>query len=343
MKSTDKLKNALNKKNIPTSLSHITHWISSGNMALNYIISGNFYKGIPNKRTSLFYGPSGTGKSFLLGNIARNAQQDGYHIIYFDSENSITSDFLEKIGVELDDDHFTPIRVHTIEETSEAIAEVFNTFDKDDKLAIFIDSLSMLEPEKTVEEFDKTGEMKADQGRKAKMLKTMVNMLNAKLSDRDMFCVMAGHAYESQDMYSGEKYVFSGGSSLIFVPSISVLLTKGKLKEGSEVSGFKLKAETKKTRFFKLGTKIELSVPYNKGMDPYDGVLEFLENDGYIKKNGAWYSYEHNGTTHKFQKKDFDDHYQYILPEEELMEPSQREEPIEPEVEPDELSDSETV
>ena len=47
-----------------------TDWISTGNYALNYLISGDFYKGIPLGKVTVLAGESGSGKSFIAsGNI----------------------------------------------------------------------------------------------------------------------------------------------------------------------------------------------------------------------------------------------------------------------------------
>ena len=52
-----------------------TDWISTGNFALNYLISGDFNKGIPLGKVTVFAGESGAGKSyFCSGNIIKNAQ-----------------------------------------------------------------------------------------------------------------------------------------------------------------------------------------------------------------------------------------------------------------------------
>ena len=39
-------------------------WIDTGNYCLNYLISGDFNKGIPLGRVTCFAGESGSGKSF---------------------------------------------------------------------------------------------------------------------------------------------------------------------------------------------------------------------------------------------------------------------------------------
>ena len=52
-----------------------TDWISTGNFALNYLISGDFNRGIPLGKVTVFAGESGAGKSYICsGNIVKNAQ-----------------------------------------------------------------------------------------------------------------------------------------------------------------------------------------------------------------------------------------------------------------------------
>ena len=42
-----------------------TDWISTGNYALNYLISGDFHKGCPLGKVTVFAGESGAGKSYF--------------------------------------------------------------------------------------------------------------------------------------------------------------------------------------------------------------------------------------------------------------------------------------
>ncbi|MCU6295154.1 DNA recombination/repair protein RecA, partial [Escherichia coli] len=76
-------------------------WISTGNFALNYRISGYFDRGIPLGKVTMFAGESGSGKSFIVsGNIAREAQQQGIFVVMIDSENALDSDWLQALGVD---------------------------------------------------------------------------------------------------------------------------------------------------------------------------------------------------------------------------------------------------
>ncbi len=49
-----------------TGFNDPTDWISTGNYALNYLISGDFYKGVPLGKVSVFAGESGAGKSIFV-------------------------------------------------------------------------------------------------------------------------------------------------------------------------------------------------------------------------------------------------------------------------------------
>jgi excinuclease UvrABC ATPase subunit len=51
-----------------------TDWISTGNYALNYLISADFKKGIPLGKVTVFAGESGSGKSyFAAANVVKAA------------------------------------------------------------------------------------------------------------------------------------------------------------------------------------------------------------------------------------------------------------------------------
>ena len=73
------------------------YWFSTGNYALNRIISGSFYKGIPQGRVIGLMGPSGAGKSFLLANIMKNAQDAGAFVLAIDTEHALDNSFVKPI------------------------------------------------------------------------------------------------------------------------------------------------------------------------------------------------------------------------------------------------------
>lgn len=309
-----KLRKTLEKKNITTEMNDPTHWVSTGNAALNYRLTGNIERGLCNKRSLILWGESGSGKSFISANIARNAQRDGYVVIYLDSEHSMSEDYMLKIGMDLSPEMYIPINIVTIEETIVAVSEIFSTFDKDEKFIIVIDSLAGLLSEKEEGEFDK-GQSKGDMGQVAKKLKLMVKNINNKIASYDAFCVMVTHAYLNQDLLNGEgKWIATGGKGLAFFPSFSIKLEKAKLKEAGEtLNGVRMKCEVVKTRFTAPFQKCVLHVPYDTGIEYTDGLLEILEEEGIVQRTGGWYSYEKDGEVVKFQKSKLADHLENVM------------------------------
>lgn len=316
MSKLDTLRKKLEKKDISMEMNEPTEWISTGNAALNYRLSGRLDVGIPNKRSLLYWGESGTGKTFLTSNAAKEAQLKGYKIIYIDSEESISEDYMSKIGIDLSDEMFIPVSVDTIEECIEALAAIFETMDADDKFILIVDSLAGMLSEKEADEFSK-GTSKGDMGQMAKKLKLLVKNVNKRISNYDAFCIMVTHAYQNQDMLNGEgRWICSGGKGMQFFPSFSVQLNKSKLKEGEDktkVNGVKIKAEVTKTRFTSPNQKCELKVPYTTGINFLDGLLEVLEEEGTVSRNGAWYSFMYKGETIKFQGSKLTEHYDKIM------------------------------
>lgn len=316
MSKLDSLRKKLEKKQISMEMNEPTAWISTGNAALNYRLSGRLDVGIPNKRSVLYWGESGTGKTFLTSNACKEAQALGYKIIYIDSEESISEHYMEKIGINLDDEWFLPISVDTIEECIDALATIFEDMGENDKFILIIDSLAGLLSEKEADEFSK-GTAKGDMGQMAKKLKLMVKNVNKKISNYDAFCIMVTHAYMNQDMLNGEgRWICSGGKGMQFFPSFSIKLEKAKLKDGEDktkVNGVRIKAEVTKTRFTSPNQKCELKVPYDTGLDFTDGLLDILVEDGVVDKNGAWYNFEYKGEVIKFQGSKLPEHYDKIM------------------------------
>lgn len=314
MNNLSKLRKQLEKKNFTTKMNDPDHWISTGSALLNYRLTGRFDVGIPNRRTFLFWGESGTGKTFLASNACKAAQDDGHMIIYIDSEDSISEDYMKKIGIDLSPDKFMPILVDTIEECTAALSEIWASLEKDDKFILVIDSLAGLLSEKELKEFE-AGETKGDMGQTAKKFKLMIKNINKQVSRYNAFCILITHAYQNQDILNGQgRWICTGGKGFQFFPSMAVMLEKRKLKEGGEkINGVLIKGEVSKTRFTAPFQNFELKVPYDRGLEFTDGMLDVLLESGVISKTGGWYSYEIDGEVSKFQASKFDEHFDAIM------------------------------
>lgn len=265
-------------------------WLSSGNYALNRAFSGDFTRAIPFGKISLLAGPSGSGKSFMAGNLCLQAQKQGCHVLYLDSEHAIDVDYLSKIGVSVDEANLTYISVTTIEDVNKILSEFFKGYIKENgkdndtaqKVLIVLDSLAMLSSETEMENYEGKGIVKGDQGQLAKRRKAMLRMAVGSLGRIPVAMLLTDHVYPQDIMLGDGAWAITNSTK--FSASIIGIVTKLKLKEEGEVTGVRMRFETYKSRFAKLGTKVELEVPYNTGMSPFSGLVEMLEHDGVIAK-----------------------------------------------------------
>ena len=275
-------------------------WVSTGNHTLNYLISGDFTKGIPLGKVSVFAGESGSGKSFICsGNIVRNAQEQGCQVVLFDSENALDEDWLKALGVKTEPEHLLRISVSMIDDVAKTMSEFMKDYkanygdmeyEEMPKVLFVIDSLGMLLTPTDVDQFQK-GDMKGDMGRKPKALTALVRNMVNQLAPYPVGMVATNHTYASQDMFDPDDKI-SGGQGFIYASSIVVAMRKLKLKEDaagnkvSDVMGIRSACKVMKTRYSKPFESVQIKIPYESGMDPYSGLLDMFEAKGIVTKTG---------------------------------------------------------
>ena len=280
-------------------------WISTGNHTLNYLISGDFNKGVPLGKVSVFAGESGSGKSFICsGNLVRNAQDHGCQVVLFDSENALDEDWLKALNVDTAPEKLLKISVSMIDDVAKSISEFMKDYkanygdleyDEMPKLLFVVDSLGMLLTPTDVDQFQK-GDMKGDMGRKPKALTALVRNTVNQLAPYPIGLVCTNHTYASQDMFDPDDKI-SGGQGFVYASSIVVAIKKLKLKEDADgnkvstVQGIRAACKVMKSRYSKPFEGVQIKIPYETGMDPYSGLLEMLEAKGIVDKVGNKLSY----------------------------------------------------
>ena len=121
----------------------IKDWISTGSRWLDSIICRGQYAGIPVGRISEIAGLESSGKSYMAGQIAREAQKMGIKVLYFDTEATMTSEFLEKLGCDAEDkNEIIILQPDDVEQCLETI-EVCMVNDPENRYLFIWDSLAM--------------------------------------------------------------------------------------------------------------------------------------------------------------------------------------------------------
>jgi len=127
------------------SLSSVNEWVDTGCMALNAIISGSLYGGIPVGRITGFAGPQACGKTMMVNKIMANAQKKGMHVVYFDTENALDKETAENLGCDSSKIKHCPIEI--IENCRNQMVKFLKTVVENGlqgKVIIAIDSLGNL-------------------------------------------------------------------------------------------------------------------------------------------------------------------------------------------------------
>lgn len=317
----DYVKDISKVEGISTSSAPPERWYSIGNYSANRAISGSFRRGVPQGRITGLVGPSGSGKSYLLGNFIKSAQEDGAFVYVIDSENALDDDFVGKIGVDVENNYMYR-GVITISQVLKLVSAFLKGYDKSyghlpinqqPQVLIAIDSLGMLLTDTDLEAFTK-GEQKGDQGQRAKQIKAMLRQFVQAIKHLNVAMVVTDQVYAAtaEQKLAGEG-VWVVNQAVRYSLSQIILVTKLKLKggEGGAVNGVRMKVEGFKTRFTQPFQTVTIEVPYTEGMDPTSGFIETLEAMGVLKRGGSWYSTTDGAI--KFQSKDLSKYVDQLL------------------------------
>jgi recombination protein RecA len=273
-----------------------TDWISTGSYALNYLISGDFDKGVPLGKVTVFAGESGAGKSyFAAGNIVKSAQEQGIFVVLIDTENALDEAWLQALQVDTSPEKLLKLSMSMIDDVAKTISLFMKDYkdmaeEERPKVLFVIDSLGMMLTPTDVDQFDK-GDMKGDMGRKPKALTSLVRNSVNMFGSYNVGLVATNHTYASQDMFDPDDKI-SGGQGFIYASSIVVAMKKMKLKEDadgnkvSDVKGIRAGCKVMKTRYAKPFEGVQVKIPYETGMNPYSGLVDLFEKSGVLTKQG---------------------------------------------------------
>jgi RecA/RadA recombinase len=268
----------------------VSGYIDTGAYALNALLSGSIYGGMPNNKVCAMAGDSSTGKSFAsLGIVGLFLETNPDAIcIYCDSEQAISRDMIVNRGI--DPKRIAIVPVGIVEEFRNQMIKIVDNYlalppNKRKKMIIVLDSLGMLS---TLKEITDTAEGKntADMTR-ARVIKSVFRVLQLKLGQAGIAMIVTNHVYNTMSLYS-EK-VMSGGSGLFFASSIILYLSKMKDKDGNEVVGNIIHCKLVKGRLTKENKQVDIKLSYTTGLDRYYGLLPIAEKYGIFKKVSTRY------------------------------------------------------
>lgn len=287
------------------TLSTVKEWIDTGCMALNAIISGSLYGGIPMGRIVGFAGPQACGKTLMVNKIMANAQKKGMHVVYFDTENALDRETAENLGCNPAKIKHCPIEI--IEDCRNQLVKFLKTVVENKlqgKIMIAIDSLGNLisaREAKVIED----GKDSADMGARAVSLKSMLRAVTHAAAKANVPIVFTNHTYDNPGaLYPTLVKSQSGGSGPLYMSSVLVQMATKQERVGKsdnknasdettplskDVNGLTMRALTTKNRFVPPFLEAEMYLNFRTGISKYSGLLEMAEGYGVLTKQGHRY------------------------------------------------------
>ena len=300
-KSVDKSMNISHGFNDPRT------WLNTGCFALNYLISDDFYGGIPLEgKFTMFAGDSGSGKSYICsGNLLKDAQAKNVFPVVIDTENALDESWMKALGVDTSDDMMLKLMGVTVDDVSATIGSFISQYRAENdkyayadrpKVLFIIDSVGQMITPNNERQFME-GDQKGDMGIKAKQITNMIKVIMAKIGSQPIGLLATNHVYDSQDQYKPDT--IPGGKALEFSSSVIVQMNKLLLKEDEfgtkltdgEVAGIKSSTVVRKSRYAKPFEKLKINIPYDTGMDPYSGLFDLFDKKGLVVKDGQRWVY----------------------------------------------------
>jgi len=265
----------------------VAGFVDTGSYAFNALLSGSLYGGVADNKIIALAGESATGKTyFTLGIVAQFLKNNPEGmVLYFDSEQAVTSDMFEGRGV--DAKRVAVFPVATIEEfKTQCVTIVDKVLEMDESdrkpMMIVLDSLGMLSTEKEVNdsaEGKNVRDMTRSQG-----VKATFRVLTMKLGKARIPLVMTNHTYDVIGAYVPTKEM-GGGSGLKYAASTIVYLSKKKEKNADgDVVGNIIHCKLYKSRLTKENQQVDVQLNYDTGLNRYYGLTEIALNHGIFKK-----------------------------------------------------------
>jgi len=296
--------------------SDVDGFLDTGSYILNALLSGSIHGGIANNKILALAGESSTGKTYFSVGIVCKFLKDNKDavVLYFDTEQAVTSDMFVKRGV--DPTRVAVFPVSTVEEFRRQLISIIDKYLEQPEperkpIMVVLDSLGMLSTEKEVAD---TAEGKSTRDMtRAQVVKSTFRVLTLKLGQAKIPLIMTNHTYDVIGSYVPTKEM-GGGTGLKYAASTIVYLSKKKDKNADgDVVGNIIHCKLYKGRLTKENKMVDVRLNYDTGLDLYYGLTDLALEQGLFKKNST--KIELPNGERVFEKQINDNPEKYFTPE----------------------------
>ena len=241
--------------------------------------------GLPRGRIVEIYGPESSGKSTLAMHVVAEAQRNGGICAYIDAEHAMDPVYAKAIGVNIDD------LLISQPDTGEQALEIADMLIRSGALDVLvIDSVAALTPRAEIE-----GEMgDTHVGLQARLMSQALRKLTGTLSKSQTIAIFINQLREKVGVIYGSPEVTPGGRALKFYSSVRIDIRRiESIKDGAEIVGNRTRVKVVKNKcaapFKQRRVRHRCTA---RGSAGRDRCSTWPSNLGFVKKAGAWFTYE---------------------------------------------------
>ncbi|GAA4960641.1 recombinase RecA [Uniformispora flossi] len=255
--------------------------IPTGSIALDVALG---IGGLPRGRIVEVYGPESSGKTTVALHAIANAQRAGGVAAIVDAEHALDPEYARKLGVDTD------ALLVSQPDTGEQALEIADMLIRSGALDIIvIDSVAALVPRAEIE-----GEMgDSHVGLQARLMSQALRKVAGALNQTKTTAIFINQLREKIGVMFGSPETTTGGKALKFYSSIRLDIRRIEtLKDGTEAVGNRTRVKVVKNKMAAPFKQAEFDILYGVGISREGGLIDMGVEHGFIRKAGAWYTYE---------------------------------------------------